>query len=192
MKKLIVLLMVMVMATSAFAIIDPDDDMMGLYFDMEADNPEVMGALPYSTNVMYLVITNPSFDALYGFEAGYTMEGPGQVLSTVFANPQALNVGTADNMIVGFGSPTATAPVTLLATISVLYMSSTNEAVAFTLHGTNPSSVDPMYPVVLLANGIESGYGLSAADGPAAGINLVESVVATDEVTFDGIKSLYR
>ncbi len=192
MKKLIVLLMVMVMATSAFAIIDPDDDMMGLYFDMEADNPEVMGALPYSTNVMYLVITNPSFDALYGFEAGYTMEGPGQVLSTVFANPQALNVGTADNMIVGFGSPTVTAPVTLLATISVLYMSSTNEAVAFTLHGTNPSSVDPMYPVVLLANGIESGYGLSAADGPAAGINLVESVVATDEVTFDGIKSLYR
>ncbi len=192
MKKLIVLLMVMVMATSAFAIVDPDDDMMGLYFDMNADNPEVMGALPYSTNVMYLVITNPSFDALYGFEAGYTMEGPGQVLSTVFANPQALNVGTADNMIVGYGSPSVTTPVTLLATISVLYMSSTNEAVSFTLHGTNPSSVDPMYPVVLLANGIESGYGLSAADGPAAGINLVESVVATDEVTFGGIKSLYR
>ncbi|MCP4291319.1 MAG: hypothetical protein GY780_05730 [bacterium] len=192
MKKLIVLMLTLFVATSAFAIVDPDADMMGLYFDMDADIPQITGVAPYSTEMMYLVITNPTFEELFGFEAGYLMEGPGQVLNTVFANPQALNVGSADNMIVGFGSPTLTSDVTLLATISVLYMSATNEPVKFTLRGTNPSSVDPAFPVVLLANGAEIGFGLSASDGPASGINLVEDVVATQATSFDNLKSLYR
>lgn len=38
MKKLVVLLLVSLMATSAFAVVDPDPDMIGVYFDATADN----------------------------------------------------------------------------------------------------------------------------------------------------------
>ena len=37
MKKLVVLLLASLVATSAFAVIDPDPNMMGVYFDRNAD-----------------------------------------------------------------------------------------------------------------------------------------------------------
>ncbi len=193
MKKLIVLLMAMLIATSAFAIVDPDDNMMGFYFDTEADFPCVSGVNAYDTIPMYLVMTNMVADELYGFEVGYTIEGSAMVLSTTFDNPSVIDVGEAGNHIVGFGSPTVTAPVTFLATLSVMYMDTALEAVGFTMHGTIPSSIDPAYPVILLADGELLSVGLSAESGYGAEINGAPcSVVATDDVSFDGIKSLYR
>jgi hypothetical protein len=194
MKKLVVLLMAMLIATSAFAIVDPDDNMMGIYFDLEADNPCIDGAAPYSTHEIYLVLTNMVADAVYGFEAGYTIEGAGMVLSTAFANPTPIDVGSAGNHIVGFGSPTMAGAngVTLLATLTVMYMDTAMGPLNFDLHGTIPSSIDPMYPVILLEGGVLLSVGLSAAEGPAAQFNGGCEVVATDNVSFDGIKSLYR
>jgi len=192
MKKLVVLLMAMLVATSAFAIVDPDDNMMGFYFDLEADNPCVDGIAPYSQVPMHLVMTNMTADALYGFEAGYTMEGNGMVLATVFANPSVIDVGSAGNHIVGFGAPSMTAPVTLLATLTVMYMDTTMGPLDFMLHGTTPSSINPEFPVVLLADGELLSVGLSAAVGAVSEINGGCTVVATDNVSFDSVKSLYR
>ncbi len=193
MKKLIVLLMAMLIATSAFAIVDPDDNMMGFYFDTEADFPCVSGVAPYATVDMYLVMTNMTSDELYGFEVGYTIEGDAMVLSTNFDNPSVIDVGEAGNHIVGFGAPTVTAPVTFLATLSVMYMNAGGAPVGFTMHGTIPSSIDPAYPVILLAGGELLSVGLSAETGYGAEINGAEcSVVATDNVSFDSVKSLYR
>ncbi len=192
MKKLVVLFMAMMIATSAFAIVDPDDNMMGFYFDTEADNP--CATVPAFTTVpMYLVMTNMTSDALYGFEVGYTIEGNAMVLSTEFDNPSIIDVGQPGNHIVGFGSPTMTAPVTFLATLSVMNMDAALGTIGFTMHGTNPSSMDPAYPVILLAGGELLSVGLSAENGYGAEINGAEcGVVATDDVSFDGIKSLYR
>ncbi len=192
MKKLVVLLMAMLVATSAFAILDEDTNSMGFYFDTEADMPCVDGADAYSNHTMFLVLTNPDFDELYGFEAGYDLVGDAQVLSTTFTNPQALNVGQADNMIVGFGTPTVTSPITTVAAIAVLYMSTEGAPVEFTLHGTTPSSMDPAYPVFLLVDGVLIAGGLSTVDGPSAQINGGCTVVATEEMSFDSVKSLYR
>lgn len=191
MKKLVVLLMALLVASSAFAIVDPDADMMGLYFDMDADVVCVSDVGPYTPVEMYLVLTNPSFDAVYGYEAGFDVIGNGIVTAVVFDNPQALNVGSQTNQIVGFGAPSMTSPVTLLATITVIY-SGAGEGTLFTLHGTEPSSLDPAFPVVLLDGGELMSYGLSAADGFVAQINGDCAIVATDNVSFDGIKSLYR
>lgn len=192
MKKLVVLMMAMLVASSAFAIVDPDNDMMGVYFDMNADMVCVEGAAPYSNHVAYLVLTNPTFDALYGYEAGLDIMGPAILLTNVFANPQALNVGDNTNQIVGFGAPTMTEPVTLLATMELLYTAVDGTPVEIHLHGTEPSSMDPMYPVVLLADGELRSYGISAADGLVAQINGTCGVVATEEMSFDNVKSLYR
>ena len=182
----------MLMATSAFAIVDPDPDMMGFYFDLEADLPFVDDVPLYSQVPMYLILTRPTADMIYGFEAGFTLEGDGIILNHSFAVDDYINVGTFENMIIGFGVPLPTTPATLLVTYSVLYMDSSMSALDFYLHGTIPSSINPLYPVILLADGVLQGVGLSAEFGPTAQINGGGMVVSTDNVSFDGIKSLYR
>jgi len=193
MKKLLVLVVAMAMATSAFAIVDGDTNMVGFYFDGEADVMISNGNAPYSQVSLFLCLTNPDFAELYGFEAGYTIEGSALVLNTAFANPQALDVGGPGNHIVGFGAPSPCAPVTLLATLTVLYSDTTMAPVAFNLHGTDPSSNELGLPTMLLANGVLITTGYSTIDGVAcAGSNYDMEIVATDEVTFDSVKSLYR
>lgn len=192
MKKLVVLLMAVLVATSAFAIEDLDVNSAGLYFDMNADTYCVEGAAPYSQHIMYMVFTNLDRDMLHGFEFGYDIVGSGMVLSTVFANPQALDVGGAGNHIVGFGSPTTIEPVTLLATMTVLYTDTTGAPFALIAHGSNPSSADAAYPVALFANAEIINTGMSTVEGPSIQINGACDVVATENVSFDSIKSLYR
>ena len=192
MKRMLFLLMAMLIAASAFAIVDPDDDMMGFYFDLEADYPCIEDAAPYSTHDLFLIVTRPTFDEILGFEAGFTIEGEGMVLSVEFSVENFINVGTNDNMIVGFGEPLPTTPATLLATLSVMYMDTTMGPLFFYLHGSEPSSMDPLYPVVLLDGGVLQSMGISAAVGPTAQVNGGCLVVATDNVSFDSIKSLYR
>jgi hypothetical protein len=192
MKRMLFLLMAMLIAASAVAIVDPDDDMMGFYFDLEADYPCIEGAAPYSTHNLYLIVTRPTAAELFGFEAGFTVEGEGMVLGVEFSVENFINVGTNDNMIVGFGEPLETTQATLLATFSIMYMDTTMGPLDFYLHGSEPSSMDPLYPVVLLDGGVLQSMGISAAVGPTAQFNGGCQVLATDNVSFDSIKSLYR
>ena len=63
MKKLVVLLLVSLMAASAFAVTDPDPNMIGVYFDTDAnDNCMIVGpSTPFNA---YVILTNT--DAPYG------------------------------------------------------------------------------------------------------------------------------
>ena len=75
MKKLVVLLLAMAVATSAFAVIDPDDDMMGFYFDAAGDNNcMALAAGQFTTYVLY---TNPTvaFIEAYTFDYDVTTTG---------------------------------------------------------------------------------------------------------------------
>ncbi len=190
MKTTITLLFALLLATSALAIIDPAPDHMGLYFDTDANVYCQDGVPPYSQVELYLLMTNPTFEAIYGFEAGLSFEGNALVLGTDFANPQALNVGDDMNMIVGFGSPTISEPATLLATITVMNMDTNMDAIFFDLHGSVPSSIDPLYPVVLLADGVLQLIETSGGPGPEAQINFCGSPV--EKASLEQIKSLYR
>ena len=193
MKKLLVLVLAMTIASSAFAVVDPDPNMIGIYFDTDADVYCMEGVAPYATIPAYIFLTNPTFDGLYGFEVGYNLEGNGMVLSGLFANPEALDVGAAGNHIVGFGSPTATTPATLLITLSVLYMDTSMAPMYFNLTGADPASIDPLLPTVLLDAGQLMTTGYSTFDGThSAVINGVCDIVATEAMSFDSVKSLYR
>ncbi len=191
MKTTIALLLTMLMAASALAIIDPDPNTMGLYFDEEANIVCATGVTPFSQVDLYLTLTSPTFDNLYGFEAGLTLEGEGLVLAVYFSNPQALNVGDLTNLIVGFGAPTATTEATVVARWTILYTSATLEGLDFYLHGTTPSSLDPMYPTLLLADGELMSVATTVIEGPNASINGCP-VIAVEEMSFDSVKSLYR
>jgi hypothetical protein len=190
MKKMLIFLMAMLIATSASAITNPDPDIMGYYFDLDADYDCVDGITPYSANLLFLILTNPTSDAIYGFEAGYTMEGEGMVLSVEFANPQVINVGTNDNIIAGFGEPTLTVPATLILTLNVMYMDPGYGALMIFLHGTTPSSLDPLYPTLLLEGGVLQSVGVNNFGWATAQFN--NCVMATETQSFDSLKSLYR
>jgi len=194
MKKLIILLTVLLTASFAFAMVDTDPDMMGMYFDEDADLPCLDGVAPYSTHNLYIIITNPSFDLLFGWEAGYDLLGPAQVLSTGFPPEQLpLDVGgNPGNHIVGFGEPMIMGPVNIVAFVAVLYMDTELGPLDFILHGADPGSLPGDLPVVLLADGVLMTLGLSAADGLVAQINGGCQVVSTENLSFEGIKSLYR
>jgi len=192
MKKFLMLLMVLSIATTAFAVVDQDADMMGFYFDLSADTPCLDGVAPFSTLDLHLILTRPTTDMLYGFEAGHTVVGNGMVLSAEFAAIQYITPVTLDNIITSYGEPYPTSEATLLVTFSVLYTDTASGALEFYLHGSEPSSIDPLYPVIVLADGILQSIGLSAETGPTAQINGGCSVVATDNVSFDSVKSLYR
>ncbi len=190
MKKLLVLVLAMTVASSAFAIIDPDPNSLGFYFDLTADTVEVQDAGINSQHTMYVILTNPTFQNLGGIEYGYVMEGSAFVLSNVWANPQALDIGSAGNHIVGFGAPTPTTEATLIATMTVLFLDPV--AVNFTLTGTVPSSLDPALPTLLTDGDVLMSSGDSTDIGNINATINGATPVATDPVSFDAVKSLYR
>jgi len=100
MKKVLILPMAMMVATSASAIIDPTPNLMGFYFDDDANYPCIENVAPYEQVAMHLVISSLTSDALYGFEDGYNMDGQGMVLAMEFANPSIIDVGGPGNHIV--------------------------------------------------------------------------------------------
>ena len=192
MKKMLVLMLSLMVASSAFAVIDADPDMLGIYFD-EAADVSCTSATPYATVVTYVIMTNPSNATIGGFEFGYDVDGAAQVLSTVFP-PNALDVGSAANHIVGLGAPLETTEATILATISVLNMDAAMGPIYFSLHGSNPSSIDPMLPTILFGQGNLMTLGTSTLPGTFSAVinGICEDVVATEETSFDALKSLYR
>ncbi len=192
MKKLLILLCVMLVASSSFAIIEPDDNMMGFYFDQDADTPIIYDIPAFSVVTMYLTLVNPTFNYLYGFEAGFDMSGEAMALSVIYTNPHVIDIGEMGNHIVGFGEPTPMQAANILSTYTFLYSDADAcDPVEFFMHGTIPSSLDPAYPTVLLEGdelmsmGVSDWYGVTSAF-------YGDCVVPTTETSLGSIKSLYR
>jgi hypothetical protein len=198
MKKLVVLtLAALAISSMAYGVADPDVNSMGIYFDLNADVFETVAPVYVATPV-YVILTNPDFDAVYGFEFGYTVEGLGGSLFSgiTFAGTGPIDVGgVAGNHIVGLGAPMPTSPATLLATLTYIFLSS--DTMSWTLTGSTPNStVGSVTPNVLLANDFILPCGLSAGlvDGApqVCAINNGGGVVAVEEASWEGVKSLYR
>ena len=75
MKKLVVLLLASLVATSAFAVMDPDPDMIGLYFDTNAEIhcTTTPANIPFS---IFLVATMPTPQAINAYEFGLNITVP--------------------------------------------------------------------------------------------------------------------
>jgi len=192
MKVIISVTIALFVATCTFAVIDPDPDSMGLYFDESAEIYCVDEVAMYEVVTMHLMLTGSTHDYIFGFEAGYDITGNAQVVNTLFYDPLYCPVGSPDNMIVGFSYPYPTFEATILATILVMNLSTENDVIEFYLHGTTPSSIDPEFPTLLLAGGIIQVAGISVEEGPTAQINGGCAVVPTNTIRFDMLKSLYR
>lgn len=197
MKKLLVLALTMVMASSAFAVVDPDTNMLGLYFDASADTYCATVA-PYGQASLIAMVTNPDFDMLYGFEFSMAIENPATllILNRTYAQPNNVDVGgSPTNFICGYGAPMATTEATPLVTFTILNTDVTGAPNYFTLGPAVPSSdtSDDPLPMLLLANSQLITVGYSTVDGVhCAAINAACDIVATEPMSFDSVKSLYR
>ena len=173
------------------------DNMMGLYFDREAQSAclDATTITPYAAFELYVMLLNPTFPALYGFEFGMSVEGPGLLIEAQVANPNFVDVGSLGNHTIGFGVPTPMLEVNVLLTFIIRYMSTDNENVCFILRGSMPSSLDPLYPTALLEGGVLLSMGVvpPGAGGCTATIDeALCSITPADSPTWGALKSMYR
>ena len=194
MKKVVAILMMSLFATSAFAVVDDAVNSMGIYFDLNADVYEANGPMYVAFNA-YVIVTNPDFGALFGYEFGYEVIGNCSVMGTTLAGTGPIDVG--DNChIVGLAAPLATSPATVVTTLSVFPMSA--DPISFELKGALPNSiVGSNVPALLLEGDVIIPAGLSAGlteEGDTQICAYINGwgVVATDEASWDEVKSLYR
>ena len=124
MKKLIVLLALTCLTTSAFAINDTGTNSLGVYFDADFNQNciDYPIAVPFP---VYFVMANCSEAAVGGYEFAWRMNpdpvGQYFILGT-FLPPDALNIGDNFNLIVGIGVPLLTEAATVLVEFSMMVL----------------------------------------------------------------------
>ena len=127
MKQLVVaLLLVAVTAGYAQAVIDPDDDGIGIYFEPCAEINCV--DLPVGEHQAYLVITHPTApQGVLGWECSVTYEGPGFVLYYELLG-NYINIGTLPEFIVGVAEPLINPYSYPAVPVAILHISVTDVA----------------------------------------------------------------
>ncbi len=194
MRCILLLSLLLVVAVPALADpIDPDTDVLGFYFDEEAT--QVCTEMsPFGQTTLYVTLTHPSRDVIYGVEFGADWEGPLLVLAvSLECGGMIILPPPLDNFIVGWGSVCPLGEVSILARASLLYTGTAGEPVAFRLHGSSPSSLPGDLPVYLAADGELVQCRTPVANGEiCAMINGDCGVVATESRRWGAVKSLYR
>jgi hypothetical protein len=196
MKKLILLALV-VFATTAFAQIDPDADGMAVYFDMEGmelcKSVEFTGGPQFVNS--YLLLTNPSGAQVLAWEARVISDIASLSPGSWVLNG-GLNVGTDPDFIVGMGANPhiVTGNTVLLASRSVMFFMITGEFAIFTVQGV-PGSASfpggtPGYQAILgVMTPAQSPTG--SFDAPQSFANASCDIVANEDMTWGSVKSLY-
>ncbi len=190
MKKLVVLALVSLIASSAFAGLDGDNDMMGIYFDMDGNS--VCASAAFLDHVTaYVLYTNPTLATTRGFELGYDLVGATNTSVAKAFPVSATDVGTGNNIIAGFATPIATSPATVMATLDIFYLDF--NPIDIVLRAADPSSNTQGLPMVVREDFSLMTVGFSAPGGPAATINGdCNGVVDNEEASFGSVKALFR
>ncbi len=220
MKKLVVLLLAILVASSAFAVVDPDPNSIGIYFDLTADlnNNNPVPNVPFNA---YLILTNTDAPSVSAYEVGYEivvpvgMEGLLFRLGSSITNGEVsgLDLGDSSDIlagdhIVGLASPLVAGPATVLH--SWQYMFTTNEVkMTMFISSASQSSLPGIYPVILNAEtstlfnaynstGLQDGGPRDDMANAVCFVNFVDPEgelilpVATEELSFGSLKSLFR
>ncbi len=200
MKTLLTLLTIALVATGAMAVMDPDPNGIGIYFDLDGDVVCTTTAAPFANVTAYLLATNiDATSGISGWEAMITTGGAAPVAPAwtlaagldVDDSPEGFQVG------IGTVSPLPFGTTILMATWSGFVMNST-DMIEFFVSGVPGSVSFPSTPGYAAGDNagdlremqVSSGTGMSM---PVAAINAPEcSVVSNENLTFSNVKSLYR
>jgi len=185
------LLLIAVLLTASVAAA-ADNNTVGFYFDTAAES-NCLETGAFVTVPMHLIVTNADFDAIYGYEFGYTGSGSYLIQATSLMGTGAIDVGGSQgNHIVGLASPLTVRSETVLATLSVFVMD--ENLIRFDLSGSVPRSLpdEPDQPAALLVDSEIITLPLATNENlPSARIN-GKCNPDIDEGSWDGVKSLYQ
>ncbi|MBU8869917.1 MAG: hypothetical protein KOO60_03470 [Gemmatimonadales bacterium] len=186
------LLTVLVMVAIPAVALHSDEDVIGFYFDAQAES-NCLETAPYVTVPLHLVLTNPAMEAICGYEFGYSVSGNYMVSGTTLMGFSPIDVGGGQgNHIVGLAAPLTPHGATVLVTLSVFVMD--DKQIQFDLHGANPASITdhPELPVLALGNGTMQNPVLSSPEGVSSAKINGSCNPETDISSWDGVKSLYQ
>ena len=198
MKKLLVILMASLIATSAFAVIDPDPSSIGIYFDETAD----VNCVDFSGGPLniYVVWTTPLIPAFLGYEFGYFMDI--EAGASIFMSQTLLFNGVTEGFDIFSGQtevegshavvcvdPVPTGPATIIhAWVYQIFSPGYMKCFIFqseTMGGTLPQVLGTEEDLHQL-NQSTGGW-----DVPVATLN-TSCVVDNEEASFGSVKSLFR
>ncbi len=197
MKMLVALALISLLAVSAFAGLDQDPDMLGLYFD--DTGMTVCTTANFIDHVpAYILYTNPTIATTRGFECGLTVLGRTNTSVTVTYPVPTTDVGTPAlggndfNYIAGYSTPVLTSDVMVMATLDIFYLDT--NPLDFVLGPASPSSdTNGAYPMIMLEDFSLMTVGTSTDGGVSAQINAAQcSVVDNEEASFGAVKALFR
>ena len=203
MKIFLMLSIVILGATSAFAVADPEPNSMGIFFDRSADTNclTTPAGTPFFT---YLILTNPTPEAINAYELGLEIVVPAGMESQFFE----LSSNIADNLvngvqvgitgplggdyIVGLAGPLPAQPAVILHSWQHLLLALF--PVEFFIGASSLPSIPGSAPVFQDADLTLLMQAVSPTGDftyPVASINS-DCVVGVEDISFGHVKSLFR
>lgn len=202
MKTVSISLLVLLLATTAGAVADPDPDLIGLSFDPDGDSECAFAVGPTQLK-LYCILYNPTATAIDAYEFTMKIEfrpaldGYLYILDSLIADGQAqgVDVGDKDNAmepecIVGLATPLPGGIVVVLHSWEILMNGS--YLVDLFLGPAVPASLPGGLPIVQEAGGdLMTVWTRRQPSDVQAMINECPPT-ATESTTFGTLKALYR
>ena len=192
MKKLVVLLLLSLTASVAFAGLDTGSDSFGVYFDVNG-NTNTFNAPIFTPFFAYLLIMNPA-GVTDGYECTVTPTGaPYFALSTTLP-AGSLDVDAAANgFAVGAASPLSPNAGGAIVACTWQFMVQAATPLEFRISAATNPSMPGGLPVVT-GGGVLRRCGISSGSttAPVAYVNGTNQPIATETSSFGNVKSLFR
>lgn len=200
MKSCLAVILLVLVFNPAFAVVDPDPNSLGVYFDLEADSNylEVGPATVFSA---YVTLTNPTWDHVLAFEFGYELVVPSGMEGAIFRladtlPPYSIDIEWHDPLggdyIVGMGLPYPTSEATVL--VHWVFLLGLPMTIEYFLGPSSPPSVPDNLPVIMNEDNVLMSVGISSGDVnlPVAEVNTGHQPVTVQNANWGSLKSLFR
>jgi hypothetical protein len=181
--------------------VDPVPDRIGVYFDVEA-SANVAWFGPLANVTMYIILTNPSFENIYGWQAAIRGVDPEalHVLNTTITGGSVIT-GADLQFDVTLETPLVAAPVTVLAAVSG-FMWVGNPMVCMSLTGIDDPAIQDTLPLVFAQQDLPTAIQVAQyyENGIVAAINESQhlagpdcaDLVGVERISWSAVKSSYR
>ena len=173
------------------------DNTLGLYFDATADVQCAEGVTPFTMLTMYLVLSNPTMEEIFGFECGITQVGTGATFMTA-THSCGISMDLVDMEQIQVGcSGLPCVEHTVLMSIDYWYTSTSWEMVLFYLHDAAYPTLPGGHPLIQLNDGsllqvpVDRLASIDATAAMTGNFDICYPL-STDTHNWDSLKSLYR
>lgn len=197
----LMLLSAILPAAPARAVDVPAPDRIGIYFDAEATS-QVAWFGPLAPVTMYITLTNPTFENIYGWQAAVRGVDPASlhILGTTITGGLAI-AGPELQFDIALEEPLSAQPTTVLATISgIMWLG--GPMVCLTLTGVDSPAIPDLLPLIWMEQAQPSPIRVAHyyLAGVTAGINespIPEgpncvSGLAVEGTTWGALKAMHR